>query len=224
MGPRETSILALGKSSNRSWSPVGLGPLGMVLSGLKAPSPTGDSYQDRGGRARCGLSLLGSSVQATQSGHALGPEMCTPRRVAMGWGWGDLSDPNPSKSTRIQQAHLDRVPGEVAGVGSGGGFYFFRVAHPPQPGGVRPPTIPASASIGQHREGPPREGDPGVGGWGTQSSHPVQGPMFRRSVWCPSGIAHKVPRLPTRLDSPQPCEMVLQGPKVPCVLKPRVIW
>lgn len=80
--------MALGKSSNRSWSPVGLGPLGMVLSGLKAPSPTGDSYQDRGGRARCGLSLLGSSVQATQSGGALGPEMCTPRRVAMGWGWG----------------------------------------------------------------------------------------------------------------------------------------
>lgn len=169
----------------------------MVLSGPEAPSPTGDSYQDMGGKARFESSPNGDLSPAHPEWLVSWAQRGGPRKVARSQGLGDPSDiemvpPRTLlRAPRIQQAHLDRVPGKV------GGPAFLQSGTPSTTQGSQTPALSTSSGISQHKECPPQEGDPG-GGRHPESRPVHRGPMFRLSVWSPSDIPRMVPKPPAR--------------------------
>ena len=161
MDPSERAIFPLGKSSNSRWSRR---PLVMVLSGPEARSPTGDSYQDMGGKARFESSPNGDLSPAHPEWLVSWAQRGGPRKVAGGQGLGDPCDIETVpprtllRAPRIQQAHLDRVPGKV------GGPAFLQSGSPSTTQGRQTPALPTSSGTSQHRECPPRRGIQVVGG------------------------------------------------------------
>lgn len=190
MDPRERAIFLLGNSSNSHSS---RGPLVMVLSGPEAPSPTGDSYQDMGGKARFESSPNGDLSPAHPEWLVSWAQRGGPRKVAGSQGLGDPSDIETVpprtllRAHRIQQAHLDRVPGKV------GGPAFLQSGTPSTTQGSQTPALSTSSGISQHKECPPRRGIQVVGGTqravlstGAPCSDFLCGPPVTFHAWSPS--------------------------------------